>query len=119
MPTTDPERAQFITALRDLARYLTEHPDVPDPDHGDEIHVFAPDGTDAEERASVDQAAKALGVPIAERNGHYKASRAFGPLTYTVVTISTAARADHKARMSYCNNVSADLAPADPAVTAA
>ena len=118
MPTTDPERTDFITALRDLADYLTDHPDVPVPDFEREILVFVPDGTDAEERAAVDQAAAVLGVPVAERNGHYKASRAFGPLlTYTVLTISTAARADHTARMSYCDNITA--APGPAAVTAA
>lgn len=118
MPTTDPERTEFIAALRDLARYLTDHPDVPVPDTEREILVFVPDGTDAEERAAVDQAAAVLDVPVAERNGHYKASRAFGPsLTYTVVTISTAARAEYKARQSYCDNIT--TAPGPAAVTAA
>jgi hypothetical protein len=119
MPTTDPERAQFITALRDLARYLSDHPDVPVPDIGKDILVFVPDGTDDEERALVDQAATALDVAVAERNGHYMASRAFGPrLSYTVLTISTAARAEHQARQSYCANITTAPAPA-PAATAA
>jgi hypothetical protein len=113
MSTIDPERADFITALRDLAAYLIDHPDVPVPDVGKDILVFVPDGTDDEERALVDQAATALDVAVTERNGHYMASRAFGPrLSYTVLTISTAARADYQAQMSYCANITTTPAPA-------
>ena len=116
MPTTGPERALFITGLRDLADYLTDHPDVPVPDTDRDIVVFVPDGTDDEERGHVDQAASVLDVPVAERSGHYKASRAFGPLlTYTVLTISAAARAEHQAQQSYCDNITAGPAPAAPA----
>lgn len=49
MPPAD-RRAEFITALRDLADYLTEHPALPVPSHVD-INVFPARGTDTEKRA--------------------------------------------------------------------
>lgn len=104
---TSAERAQFIAALRDLAGYLADHPEVPVPDTGRKILVFAPAGSDGEERSYVDQAAAALGVTVTEGGGHYRATRDFGPLAYTVVTISAAARARHDAQMSYCDNITA------------
>ena len=47
-----------------------------------------PDGdTDDERRAGVDQAAGVLGVRAADRGGHYRASRLFGPVEYVAVMI--------------------------------
>ena len=40
-----------------------------------------------ERRAGVDQAAGVLGVQAADRGGHYRASRRFGPVEYVAVMI--------------------------------
>jgi hypothetical protein len=53
-----------------------------------------PDGdTDNERRAGVDQAAGVLGVQAADRGGHYRASRRFGPVEYVAVMIPREDRA--------------------------
>jgi len=114
----DAQRTRFIAAFRDLADYLTNHQDVPTPDVSREILVFAAGSTDAERRGLVDQAARALGVAAAGHDGHYTASREFGPLTYTILTISSAAMAEANARDSYWANIVAGASSATPAVTA-
>jgi hypothetical protein len=105
MLTDGSERARYITGLRDLADYLTDHPGAPVPRHRTEINVFPPNGSEAEERAYVDQAATALDVTAEDDRGHYQACRSFGPLAYNVLTISTEARARYQAAMSYYGHV--------------
>jgi hypothetical protein len=107
---TGTTRDQFIAALRDLADYLTAHPSVPAPDYGTCFNVFPDDGTDAEQRAWVDQFAALTGTTPAESaRGHYTATKEFGPIKYAAVAISEAARAAHDAERSYRGSITPDL----------
>jgi len=84
------DRAAWVAGLRDLADFLAAHPDLPVPPahHTEGFVVFPDGGTDDECRAGVDQAAGILGVRAAERgSGHYRATRAFGPVEYIAVMI--------------------------------
>jgi hypothetical protein len=107
MPPAD-HRAEFIAALRDLADYLTEQPALPVP-YRLTVNVFPVHGTDAEERAGVDQFAAMTGAATAEQDGHYTATRSFGPVEYTAVAISRARMAAHHAEASYRGCVEPDL----------
>ena len=94
----DDPRAAFIKALRDLAVFLTDHPDVPIP-RRERLTVF-PHGTDDEERAAVDAAAEAMGVtPVVNaENTHYRAVVAFGPLEFEVLAITAQEMTDYQER---------------------
>lgn len=94
--TDDDPRAAFIRALRELAVFLTDHPDVPIPSH-ETLNVFSRAATDAEERAMVDAAAKAMGTTAAG-DTHYEAKLRFGPLGYEVTAISHQHMADYEER---------------------
>ena len=72
------------------------------------LHVF-PEGQPTQTaRAAVDQLAAVLGTTAHDMNGHYAADTLFGPLTYRVITISDAARAEHRARTSYADCIQLD-----------
>lgn len=87
-------RASFIKALRDLAQFLADRPDVPIPDHAYTVNIDAW-GDDAAQWAFVDAAAKAMGVtPTGREDTHYRAEVRFGPLTYQVLAIATRAMDD-------------------------
>jgi hypothetical protein len=91
------DRAAWVAGLRELADFLEGHPDVPVPPayHEGIIHEFPDGDTDAERRAGVDRAARAMGVPATEtRNAHYKASVRFGPIAYEVIAIPAERRAE-------------------------
>jgi hypothetical protein len=107
MPASD-HRAEFIAALRDLADYLTEDPALPVP-YSLQVNVFPVHGTDAEERAGVDQFAAATGATTAEHDGHYTAIKSFGPIKYTAAAISSARMAAHRAETSYQGCIKPDL----------
>jgi hypothetical protein len=94
------DRAAWVAGLRDLADFLAGHPDVPVPPayHDQGITVFPKSGTDDERRAEADRAAGILGVRAAETpGGHYRAERSFGPVTFGVVVIPSADRAENAA----------------------
>jgi hypothetical protein len=102
--STDPgERREFISALRELAAFLEENPDVPVPLHRVPICLSAT-GTDAEMFAAIDRIAAMLGVP-AIRGGHYTATRRFGQIEYRAVAIPAAWDAEYEARHSYDGNI--------------
>jgi hypothetical protein len=107
MPAAD-RRTEFIAALRGMADYLTEHPGLPVPYRLD-VNVFPVHGTDAEERAGVDEFAATTGATTAEQDGHYTATKSFGPVEYTAVAISSARMAAHQAEASYHGCVEPDL----------
>ncbi len=92
----DQERSRLIAGLRDLAEFLDRNPQVPAPRYAD-LLVFPLRGTDAEMCAEVDVIAGQIGV-TASRNdtpdGHYVASRYFGPVQYRAVAIPQATRDD-------------------------
>jgi hypothetical protein len=109
--TTDPAyRQAFITGLRDLADYLDQHPAIPVPRYGAEIHLTAA-STDDGGCAQVAQFARQLGItPPASisSSGHYEAVRRFGPVGYRMIAISDAAMARHYAADSYYGCVTPD-----------
>ena len=92
----DEGRARLIAGLRDLAEFLDRNPQVPAPRYAD-LLVFPPRGTDAEMFAEVDIIAEQIGVTARQNDtpdGHYIASRSFGPVQYRAVAIPRAARND-------------------------
>jgi hypothetical protein len=107
MPPADP-RTEFIAALRDLADYLSENPALPVP-YRLAVNVFPVHGTDAEERAGVDELAAMTGATTTEHDGHYTATKSFGPVEYTAVAISSARMAAHRAEDSYHGCVEPDF----------
>lgn len=108
-PTTD--RAALVAGLHGLADFLASHPDVPVPPgyHETVVHVFPDRDTDAGRCAEVDRVAAILGTPASDPDGsgHYSTERSFGPVTYCVLAISDAHRADYNAQMSYYGTVAA------------
>jgi hypothetical protein len=111
MTSPNDDRAALITGLRGLADFLATHPDVPVPPgyHETIVHVFPGGQSDAERCAEVDRVAAVLGTPAADPDhcGHYATDRTFGPVTYRVLAISDAHRADYHAQMSYFGAVAA------------
>jgi hypothetical protein len=109
--TTDPAtRRAFITGLRALADYLDQHPAVPVPRYGTEVYLCA-DSTDDGGCAQVRQFARQLGITPPDRisySGHYEAARSFGPVSYRMIAISTAAMARYRAVDSYQGCVTPD-----------
>jgi hypothetical protein len=112
MNGTDPiTRAKFINGLRDLAAFLDASLFFPVPPYGYTINVFPEGLTDAERRAAVDHLAVIMGATAEDHDGHYTANGQFGPITYCVVAISDAARAEHRARESYADCIQLDENP--------
>jgi hypothetical protein len=92
----DQERAPLIAGLHDLAEFLDQNPQVPAPRYTD-LLVFPSTGTDAEMFAEVDVIAEQIGVTASQNDtpdGHYIASRCFGPVQYRAVAIPQAERND-------------------------
>jgi hypothetical protein len=113
-------RHQTITGLRALADYLETHPAVPVNEYGWEVRIHTGVGrdtiTDADQRAEVDRVAALLGVPALDetvRGGHYKASRTFGRIVYTIVHVPARRMAQHRAEQSYRDNIRLDHAHQD------
>ncbi len=109
--STDPKaRASFITDLRALADFLDRHPAVPVPLYGEDFTLHAA-STDDGGRDQVNHVARLLGATITDdtaSGGHYRAERAFGQITYGVVSISKAHMAAFDALTSYHGCVSPD-----------
>lgn len=87
------QRTRFVNGLRELADFLQSRPEIPVPETGETITVFA-DGTTAEKFAQVDYAGRLLDVPVADdtaRGGHLYAERHFGPVTYGFVATGVGA----------------------------
>lgn len=101
------KRSLFIAGLRDLATYLESHPDVPAPFNLDAM-VFPDRDSDSAMCAEIDRIAKIIGASVTD-DGHYRTSRSFGPVTYSVVAILAEARARHDALMSYRHSVIPDI----------
>jgi hypothetical protein len=88
------ERERLIAGLRELADFLDQNAQVPVPRYAD-VLVFPDRASVAEMFAEIDVVAGQIGV-TAERNetwdGHYVASRYFGPVQYRAVAIPEVAR---------------------------
>lgn len=82
------ERGRFIAGLRDLANYLDANPAIPSP-RDITVHVFPPDGSNAEMLAEIDAIAGRIGATPNNDSprGHYCAIRDFGPVQYRAVAI--------------------------------
>jgi hypothetical protein len=92
----DQERVRLIAGLRGLAEFLDRNPQVPAPRYAD-LLVFPLRGTDAEMFAEVDIIAEQIGMTASQNetpDGHYIASRYFGPVQYRAVAIPQSARTD-------------------------
>jgi hypothetical protein len=115
--STDPaNRAEFITALRNLADFLAANPAVPVPLNGDVIRLHASSYEDGG-KAQVDQIARLLGRTVTDDTadgGHYVVTREFGPLMYVAVAIPDSRRARFDAESSYRGCVIPDRNPANP-----
>ena len=88
------ERERLIAGLRELADFLDQNAQVPVPRYAD-LLVFPDRATVAEMFAEIDVIAGQIGA-TAKRNetpdGHYVASRYFGPVQYRAVAIPQVAR---------------------------
>jgi hypothetical protein len=83
------EHSSLIVGLRDLADFLEENPEVPAPRWAD-VLVFPPDGTDKEMKTEIERVAILIDGTVSDQaadNGHYTASRKFGPVQYRAVAI--------------------------------
>jgi hypothetical protein len=92
------ERAKLIAGLRWLAEFLNQNPQVPAPCYAD-LLVFPARGTNAEMFAEIEAIAGQIGVTATwtgTPDGHYIASRNFGPVQYRAVAIPKSARRDHE-----------------------
>jgi hypothetical protein len=102
--STDPTaRASFITDLRALADFLDRHPAIPVPRYGEDVTLHAA-STDDGGRDQVNHIARLLGAAITDETasgGHYRAERAFGQITYGIVSIPDAHMAAYHALSSY------------------
>jgi hypothetical protein len=101
------ERSSLIAGLRDLADFLEGNPEVPAPRWTD-VLVFPPDGTDNEMKAEIDRIAALIDAGVSDLtadDGHYTASRKFGPVQYEAVAILARWQARRAARMSYAENI--------------
>jgi hypothetical protein len=114
MITTDPgQRPAYITGLRDLAGFLTQHPEIPVPEYGTEILLHAA-ATDDGGCTQVDTFARQTGGLLDDDligSGHYAATASFGPVGYRLVAISHAAIARHHASHSYYGSVTPEPDP--------
>jgi hypothetical protein len=85
---TADQRDSLIAGLRSLAEFLEAHPDVPA--HEWLTVMVFPDGTDEEQRAEVDKISVLIGGQVIDQRpsqGHYVASRHFGPVEYRAIAI--------------------------------
>jgi hypothetical protein len=97
-----PERTEFIAGLRKFADLLSDRQDIPIPEYGQEIMVFATGG-DEEQRAQVDSVSRLLAVPVTDNtaeDGHYKAALRFGQITYEFIAIPVAEMKQHEVASS-------------------
>ena len=104
-------REQFITGLRELATYLGSHPAMPVPTCGTDITVHT-DHTEDGGCGQVAHIAAMLGAAVTDdtRNGgHVTATRMFGPIGYTVVSIPATVMAAHHAYSTYSGCVTPDM----------
>ena len=107
MSYAEPERRSLLVAgLRDLAAYLEAHSGLPAP-HNVDAMVFPDRDSDSAMCAEIERIAKIIGASVTD-DGHYRASRSFGPVTYSVVAILAEARARHDALLSYDGSVIPD-----------
>jgi hypothetical protein len=112
---TDPAtRTAYISALRELADYLTANPAIPVPSSGTaSVRVNDPaDGGCGQ----VDRIAELLGTPVEDgltSSGYYQTKRNFGPVEYVAWTVTDMAVARNQAHNTYWGCVTPDEATSD------
>jgi hypothetical protein len=94
-------RQAVIDGLRELADFLTEHPDVPVGNTWSLMYHAR--GTDEEKRAEVDRVAAILGIAGGTPNDpdHYEAVRKFGAISYEALAITDEHMRRYRAASSY------------------
>ena len=114
------EHAAVIRGLFELAAFVADHPELPAPTV--RAVFFPPYGGDeaaryAARRSLVDSLALAVGAqPRTSAGGtHYDVSTQMGPVEVTSFAITPEHMAQHRAHMSYSDNVQ----PGEPSVAAA
>ena len=116
MHSTDPDtRKAFITSLRDLADYLSDHPGIPVPLYGTTINLSL-DSADHGGREQVDRIAALLGTSVEDTlasTGYYQVKRFFGPIEYVAYAVSDAATSRNQASASYWGCVTPDEVTGD------
>ena len=112
-PNEAEHRQAVIDGLRELADFLTEHPDVP-LSYSSNWITYLPGGTDEEERAEVDRVAAILGVTTESPGSpdHYEASRQFGGMTYKALAITADHMRRYNAERSYAGSIEPEAVPA-------
>ncbi len=111
--STDPGiREAFITGLYQLADYLADHPGIPVPQYGATILVPLGEQEDGR-RPDIDYIAGEYQWPVHDEDGSYEAHQTFGPVGYTVYSLTRARIARHKAYSSYWGCVTPDEATSD------
>lgn len=96
-------RAAVIDGLRALASFLEANPDAPVPLFSADVHVST-HGTDEENQRTVDRAAAVLGTAPAWSDAektHYRVSRMFAAVEYSVTAITEAHMARYRAESTY------------------
>jgi len=107
------QRSRFIAGLHALASYLADHPAIPVPCHGADI-LFNVDIAEDGGCLQVRQIARQLAVTVSDETrygGHCTASKSFGPISYTVVSIPNSRMARLDALWSYYGCVQPDNTP--------
>jgi hypothetical protein len=100
-------RAEIIKGLRQLADYLDQNSHVPVNKHGWEFCQFTAHN-DVRGKAEVDDVAEMLGEDVIDDtpyNGHYSASKSFGPVCYRMIFVSQRRLAENDALMSYRGSI--------------
>jgi hypothetical protein len=102
--TTDQKtRDEFIAGLTELLAFLMTNPFVPVPAYGAQISLYA-DSYETGGKDQVDHLAWLITAPITDETafgGHYQATRDFGPIEYTAVSIPEAATARYMAPFTH------------------
>ncbi|WP_019634589.1 hypothetical protein [Actinomadura atramentaria] len=112
-------RAAAVRGLRELADFLTAHPDLPPPYASDFFSPSLPRTTEEDERAEVERIAEVLGIEAVAGDGECSARRFFGPVKYRAFALTRASMDRYRAWSSYSGSVTpwpggAAGPPADP-----
>jgi hypothetical protein len=113
MHTIDPDaRAAFISGLYQLADYLAENPGIPVPEYGTTILVPL-GGQDDGTRAEIDYVAAEYLWPVRDEDGCYETWREFGPVGYTIYSLTKAFKDRYSRRIPAGDPSTSDAAVSD------
>jgi hypothetical protein len=106
MPNAE-QRKQYIADLRSLVDFLEAHPEIPLNEHSARIHHCVLIEDDALGTATVEMAARELGVPTNHRV-HVTAEKSFGCAMYRIFYVPDVETRRHEAANSYYRVVQPD-----------